>query len=63
MLTCIIRYHDGFIFVERFQGLRGRETVFENYRLRVANVIRDYGMFDRDEAPEDSQDVHNMIKD
>ena len=36
----------------------GRETVFENYRLRVAGVIRDYGMFERDEAPGDSQYVH-----
>ena len=36
----------------------GRETVFENYRLRVAGVIRDYGMFERDEAPADSQYVH-----
>jgi len=29
----------------------GRQMVFKNYRLRVASVIRDYGMFDRDEAP------------
>ena len=36
----------------------GRDTVFENYRLRVASVVRDYGMFERDEAPVDSQDVH-----
>ncbi len=32
----------------------GRSTVFENYRLRVAAVIRDYGMFDRAQAPSDS---------
>ena len=36
----------------------GRNVVFENYRLRVANVIRDYGMFEREEAPEDSLSVH-----
>ena len=36
----------------------GREQVFENYRLRVASVIRDYGMFDRNEAPSDSLDLH-----
>ena len=29
----------------------GRGGVFENYRLRVAAVIRDYGMFDREQAP------------
>lgn len=30
----------------------GRGEVFEDYRLRVAAVIRDYGMFDREDAPE-----------
>jgi len=32
----------------------GREGIFEDYRLRVAAVIRDYGLHERDEAPEDS---------
>ncbi|MEX6690584.1 antibiotic biosynthesis monooxygenase [Danxiaibacter flavus] len=27
---------------------KGRVSVFRNYRLRVANVIRDYGMEERD---------------
>ena len=30
----------------------GRESVFDDYRLRVAQVLRDYGMFERDEAPQ-----------
>jgi heme-degrading monooxygenase HmoA len=30
----------------------GRSDVFKNYRLRVASVIRDYGMFERDQAPD-----------
>jgi heme-degrading monooxygenase HmoA len=30
----------------------GRSEVFRDYRLRVASVIRDYSMFERDEAPE-----------
>lgn len=30
----------------------GRGGVFEDYRLRVAAVIRDYGMFERDQAPQ-----------
>ncbi len=38
---------------------RGRGGVFDDYRLRVAGVIRDYGMFDRDQAPGDSQQAHN----
>jgi heme-degrading monooxygenase HmoA len=29
----------------------GRGGVFADYRLRVADVIRDYGMFERDQAP------------
>ena len=32
----------------------GRASVFENYRLRVAAVLRDYGLADRDQAPADS---------
>lgn len=32
----------------------GRNSVFENYRLRVAGVIRDYGMTEREEAPADN---------
>ncbi|HEX8430345.1 MAG TPA: antibiotic biosynthesis monooxygenase [Longimicrobium sp.] len=38
--------------------LRGRAEVFEDYRLRVAGVIRDYGMFQRDEVPADSRAIH-----
>jgi len=36
----------------------GRSGVFANYRLRVARVVRDYGMTERDEAPRDSRAVH-----
>lgn len=38
---------------------RGRGGVFAGYRLRVASVMRDYGMDQRDEAPEDSRHVHS----
>lgn len=37
---------------------RGREGVFEDYRLRVAEVLRDYGMTERGEAPADSLARH-----
>ena len=37
----------------------GRSQIFADYRLRVAAVIRDYGMTEREEAPEDSVAVHN----
>ena len=33
----------------------GRGGVFADYRLRVAHVLRDYGMTDRDQAPQDSR--------
>jgi heme-degrading monooxygenase HmoA len=36
----------------------GRAGVFAGYRLRVASVIRDYGMADRDQAPADSRAHH-----
>ena len=38
---------------------KGRATIFENYRLRIAGVIRDYGMNDRAQAPKDSRAVHD----
>ena len=34
----------------------GRGGIFADYRLRVASVIRDYGMSARDEAPGDSRE-------
>ncbi|MDX5983377.1 antibiotic biosynthesis monooxygenase family protein [Sphingomonas echinoides] len=37
---------------------QGRAGIFTNYRLRVADVIRDYGMVDRNEAPADSVAIH-----
>ncbi|CAN5323618.1 antibiotic biosynthesis monooxygenase [soil metagenome] len=41
----------------------GRESVFANYRLRVAHVLRDYGMHERDQAPADSRRVHGEARD
>ena len=31
--------------------VRGRATIFRDYRLRVAGVVRDYGMTERGQAP------------
>jgi len=42
----------------RFAQARGRGGVFRDYRLRVAAVIRDYGMTERIQAPKDSRDKH-----
>ncbi|HEU5136808.1 MAG TPA: antibiotic biosynthesis monooxygenase [Steroidobacteraceae bacterium] len=36
----------------------GRESLFADYRLRVCEVLRDYGMRDRTQAPEDLRAAH-----
>jgi heme-degrading monooxygenase HmoA len=36
----------------------GRREIFRDYRLRIAQVVRDYGMTDRTEAPRDSRAVN-----
>jgi heme-degrading monooxygenase HmoA len=36
----------------------GRNGVFDTYRLRIASIVRDYGLNDRDEAPGDSRAFH-----
>lgn len=37
---------------------KGRNAVFADYRLRVAAVLRDYGMAERAHAPDDSRALH-----
>jgi heme-degrading monooxygenase HmoA len=41
----------------RIQGA-GRASIFSSYRLRVAEVLRDYGLEDRAQAPGDSRAAH-----
>lgn len=36
----------------------GRAGIFSDYRLRIASVIREYGMHDRAQAPDDSKALH-----
>ncbi|WP_163407691.1 antibiotic biosynthesis monooxygenase family protein [Flavobacterium ajazii] len=38
---------------------KGRNKIFKDYHLRIATVIRDYGMFERNETPEDSKEFHH----
>jgi len=38
---------------------KGRDGIFATYRLRIAGVIRDYGMDDRNQAPADSRTAHD----
>jgi heme-degrading monooxygenase HmoA len=46
--------------VEAHRGTQqlGRAHIFSDYRLRVAAVVRDYGLNDRAQAPLDSRAVH-----
>ena len=37
---------------------KGRAGILKDYRLRIAGVIRDYGMNERAQAPSDSKAVH-----
>ena len=48
------RNHDD----HRHSQQAGRGGVFAGYRLRVASVLRDYGMTERAQAPADSQARH-----
>ena len=36
----------------------GRQTLFADYRLRIAQVLRDYGKNERAAAPQDSRTAH-----
>jgi len=38
----------------------GRQSVFNDYRLRVASVVRDYGMTNRTGSPADSKQIHDQ---
>jgi heme-degrading monooxygenase HmoA len=46
------------IETHRIAQARGREKLFLDYRLRVATVIRDYGMIEREQAPADNRAIH-----
>jgi heme-degrading monooxygenase HmoA len=37
----------------------GRNGIFADYRLRIGDIVRDYGMNERGEVPDDSRVVHD----
>jgi|SRR5882724_5677343 len=47
------------IEMHRWAQSKGRNGIFRDYHLRIAVVSRDYGMFDRREAPTDSKACHD----
>ena len=44
----------------RVAQAKGRGEIFSNKRLRVAGVIRDYGMREREQVPRDSREIHSV---
>jgi len=48
------------IEMHRQAQAKGRRSVFDDYRLRVAHVVRDYGMNDRAQVPNDSKNFHDQ---
>lgn len=47
--------------VHRSAQTAGRALILDYYRLRVATVIRDYGLNEREEASKDSYQFHHSI--
>jgi heme-degrading monooxygenase HmoA len=45
--------------MHRWAQSKGRDVIFKDYHLRIAEVKRDYGMFDRNEVPTDSKTFHS----
>ncbi|MDR7208884.1 antibiotic biosynthesis monooxygenase [Flavobacterium piscis] len=43
----------------RYAQAKGRNEIFKEYHLRIATVVRDYGMSDRKETPKDSTGFHD----
>jgi heme-degrading monooxygenase HmoA len=58
---CVLRWRNH--MEHRAAQEHGRATVFDDYRLRVVSVLRDYGMFERrEQAPADSRAVHDAAR-
>jgi len=45
--------------LHRMAQKKGRDSIFEDYRIRIASVVRDYGMINREQAPIDSKIIHH----
>jgi heme-degrading monooxygenase HmoA len=45
--------------IHREAQIEGRTVIFRDYHLRIAEVSRNYGMNERDQAPRDSKAIHD----
>lgn len=46
------------VMQHRLAQQSGRNGLFAGYQLRVAHVLRDYSLVDREDVPEDSKQFH-----
>lgn len=53
---CVRKWRN--VMQHREAQAKGRGGVFKSYRLRIASVLRDYGMDERTQAPADSVKAH-----
>jgi heme-degrading monooxygenase HmoA len=53
---CVRKWRN--VMQHREAQAKGRGGIFKSYRLRIASVIRDYGMDERAQAPADSIKAH-----
>ena len=53
---CLARWRN--LEAHRAAQAAGRATMFRDYRLRIAEVVRDYGKDRREQAPADSRTRH-----
>lgn len=44
----------------RIAQAKGRSALFTDYRIRIAGIVRDYSMSDREQVPSDSQLSHDV---
>ena len=42
----------------RMAQAKGRGSLFQDYRIRVGSIGRDYSMLDREQTPADSKSIH-----
>ena len=55
---CVARWRN--FDPHRSAQVHGRDSVFDEYRLRIVTVLRDYDMYEhREQAPADSRTWHN----
>jgi hypothetical protein len=47
------------MFLGELQPVVKELDIFSDYRLRVVQIIRDYGMYERAQAPQESRARHD----